>query len=65
MHLHQTSMLMRRRTTLDLDEALVKRAQRACGLTGKTAVIHGGFEALAARRWTADPVSEEGKESNE
>ena len=41
------------RTTLDLDERLLEEAQRATGVTGKTAVIEQGLRALveqAARR---------------
>jgi Arc/MetJ family transcription regulator len=37
------------RTTLNLNEELVKEAQRLSGLKGKTAVIHAGLEALIAR----------------
>lgn len=37
------------RTTLNLDDELVKEAQRLSGLEGKTAVIHAGLEALIAR----------------
>jgi Arc/MetJ family transcription regulator len=41
------------RTTLDLDARLLEEAQRATGVTGKTAVIEQGLRALveqAARR---------------
>jgi Arc/MetJ family transcription regulator len=37
------------RTTLNLNDELVKEAQRLSGLKGKTAVIHAGLEALIAR----------------
>ena len=37
------------RTTLNLDEELVREAQRLSGLKGKTAVVHAGLEALIAR----------------
>jgi Arc/MetJ family transcription regulator len=37
------------RTTLNLDDELVREAQRLSGLKGKTAVIHAGLEALIAR----------------
>jgi Arc/MetJ family transcription regulator len=41
------------RTTLDIDERLLEEAQRATGVTGKTAVIEQGLRVLveqAARR---------------
>ncbi len=37
------------RTTLNLDEGLVKEAQRLTGLREKTALLHAGLEALIAR----------------
>ncbi|MBA3887474.1 MAG: type II toxin-antitoxin system VapB family antitoxin [Acidobacteria bacterium] len=37
------------RTTLILDEALVKKAKRLTGLSEKTAVVHAGLRALIAR----------------
>ncbi len=37
------------RTTLNLNDELLKEAQRLSGLEGKTAVIHAGLEALIAR----------------
>jgi Arc/MetJ family transcription regulator len=37
------------RTTLNLDDELLKEAQRLSGLDGKTAVIHAGLRALIAR----------------
>jgi Arc/MetJ family transcription regulator len=37
------------RTTLNLDDELVKEAQRLSGLAGKTEVIHAGLRALIAR----------------
>ena len=40
---------MHMRTTLNLDEALVKKAQRLSGLQEKTAVIHAGLAALITR----------------
>jgi len=43
------SILMHMRTTLNLDEELVRKAQRASGLKEKTAVVHAGLEALVAR----------------
>ena len=40
---------MQMRTTLILDEALLEKARQLSGLTGKTAVLHAGLEALIAR----------------
>jgi len=37
------------RTTLNLDAALMRNAQKMTGLTHKTAVIHEGLRALIAR----------------
>lgn len=37
------------RTTLNLDEKLLRDAQRLSGLKGKTSVIHEGLRALIAR----------------
>ena len=40
---------MHMRTTLNLDEDLLREAQRLSGLTEKTSVLHAGLEALIAR----------------
>jgi Arc/MetJ family transcription regulator len=40
---------MQIRTTLNLDEELLRRAQRMTGFKQKTAVIHEGLKALIAR----------------
>jgi len=40
---------MQMRTTLILDEALLQKALQLSGLSGKTAVLHAGLEALIAR----------------
>ena len=40
---------MQMRTTLNLDDKLVKEAQRLSGIRGKTAVLHAGLEALIQR----------------
>lgn len=37
------------RTTLDLNEELVKRAQQLTRINGKTALVHAGLEALIAK----------------
>lgn len=46
---YKVSIFMHMRTTLNLDDDLLKRAQRLSGLKEKTAVVHAGLEALIAR----------------
>ena len=45
MHIHAYTM----RTTLNIDETLLRKAQRLTGLTEKTALVRAGLEALIAR----------------
>jgi len=40
---------MHMRTTLNIDDALLRRATRLSGLREKTAVVRAGLEALVAR----------------
>jgi Arc/MetJ family transcription regulator len=40
---------MQMRTTLNIDEGLLRRALRVSGLQEKTAVLHAGLEALIQR----------------
>ncbi len=47
--MHYICILICMRTTLNLDDELLKEAQRLSGLDGKTAVIHAGLRALIAR----------------
>ena len=47
--LHESGILMQMRTTLNLDDELLQRAQRLSGLKEKTAVLHAGLEALIQR----------------
>jgi Arc/MetJ family transcription regulator len=47
--MHQTSILMHMRTTLNIDDALLGRATQLSGLREKTAVVRAGLEALIAR----------------
>lgn len=47
--LHGSPILMHMRTTLNLDEDLLREAQRLSGLKEKTSVLHAGLEALIAR----------------
>jgi Arc/MetJ family transcription regulator len=37
------------RTTINLDDQLLEEAQRATGITERTALIHAGLRALIAR----------------
>jgi Arc/MetJ family transcription regulator len=37
------------RTTINIDDELLREAQRLSGLEEKTAVVHAGLEALIAR----------------
>jgi len=36
------------RTTINLDDGLVKKARELCGITEKTALVRRGLEALIA-----------------
>ncbi len=52
-HAYEIGILICMRTTLDLDADLLEKAQRATGVTGKTAVIELGLRTLveqSARR---------------
>jgi len=49
-HLHKMCILMHMRTTLNLDDSLLREAQRLSGLREKTAVVHAGLKALIARQ---------------
>ncbi len=47
--MHIICISMHMRTTLILDDALLERARRLTGMSGKTALVHAGLEALIAR----------------
>jgi Arc/MetJ family transcription regulator len=47
--LYQTTIIVQMRTTLNIDEALLRKAQRLSGIAQKTAVLHAGLQALVAR----------------
>jgi len=49
LYMHRLYILMQMRTTLNLDDTLLRRAQEMTGLKQKTAVIHEGLQALIAR----------------
>lgn len=46
--MHETAILMHMRTTLNIDDDLLRKAQRLSGMSEKTAVVHAGLEALIA-----------------
>ncbi len=47
--MHKSCILMHMRTTLIIDEDLLRKARRLTGLTEKTAIVRAGLEALIAR----------------
>ncbi len=47
--MYQLYILIHMKTTLILDDALMKRALELSGLKEKTAAVHAGLEALIAR----------------
>jgi Arc/MetJ family transcription regulator len=46
--MHDSAIFMHMRTTLLLDDDLVKEARRVTGLQEKTAIVRAGLEALIA-----------------
>ena len=46
--LHESCILIHMRTTLNLDDELLRRAHVLTGVREKTALIHRGLEALIA-----------------
>ena len=44
--MHESCILMHMRTTLNIDEDLLKRASRLTGVSEKTALVRLGLEAL-------------------
>ena len=47
--MHQSSILMHMRTTLNLDDELLRRAREYTGIQEKTALIHAAMRQLIAR----------------
>jgi Arc/MetJ family transcription regulator len=47
--MHTPSKFMRMRTTLNIDDELLERAQKLSGIREKTAVVRAGLDALIAR----------------
>jgi Arc/MetJ family transcription regulator len=47
--MHESCILIHMRTTLNINDDLLKQAARLSGITEKTAIIHAGLEALVAR----------------
>ena len=49
LNMHEEGILVCMRTTLNLDDTLMRDAMRVTGLEEKTAVVHEGLKALIAR----------------
>ena len=47
--MHRSCILVHMRSTLNIDDKLLREAQRLSGLKEKTAVLHAGLHALIAR----------------
>jgi Arc/MetJ family transcription regulator len=47
--MHQLSILMHMRTTLNLDDKLLSEARRYTGIEEKTALLHAGLRELIAK----------------
>jgi Arc/MetJ family transcription regulator len=47
--MHKSCIMICMRTTLDLDDTRVRRAQEITGIREKTALIHAGLDALVSR----------------
>jgi Arc/MetJ family transcription regulator len=47
--MHWVTIVMHMKTTLIIDDELLKRAQDLTGLAEKTAVLHAGLDALIER----------------
>lgn len=48
-HMHQWGIIEHMRTTLNIDDALLKQAERLTGVSEKTSLVRMGLEALVAR----------------
>lgn len=48
-HMHKIGIFRCMRTTLNIDDALMRDAMRVTGLRQKTAVVHAGLKALVAQ----------------
>ena len=46
---HDSCIFMHMRTTLNIDDDLIREAARLTGVQEKTALVHRGLEALIAR----------------
>jgi Arc/MetJ family transcription regulator len=47
--MHQSCIFLCMRTTLNIDDALLRRAARLTGINEKTSLVRAGLEALVAR----------------
>lgn len=48
--MHKTGILICMRTTLNIDDSLVKKATQLSGIKEKTALVKAGLEALIAQQ---------------
>jgi Arc/MetJ family transcription regulator len=48
-HMHKSYIFIHMRTTLNIDDDLLKKASRLSGIVEKTSLIKSGLEALIAR----------------
>ncbi len=48
-HMHKKRIIIHMRTTLNIDEALLRRAAKLSGVKEKTSLVRLGLEALIAR----------------
>ena len=48
-HMYKNAILMHMRTTLNIEDALLRHAARLTGVTEKTSLVRMGLEALIAR----------------
>jgi Arc/MetJ family transcription regulator len=46
--MHEVGIFMHMRTTLNIDDDLLREAQRLSGMSEKTAVVRAGLQALIA-----------------
>jgi Arc/MetJ family transcription regulator len=47
--MHQLAILIRMRTTINLDDELVREARKYTGIEEKTALVHAGLRELVAK----------------
>ena len=47
--MHKSCILMHMRTTLNIDDSILREASKLTGVKGKTSLVRMGLEALIAR----------------